>query len=182
MEGSIDRRPAGTWRRLVAYLVLDGLLVGLLIFAAVAALGAVLGPTIRFVDGASLQAVVDDGRAGLDAVVAAVVAVTYFAGSWAAAARTPGQALLGIRVLRASDGARLGIWRAVVRWLALGAPFALLAPAAPDLPGGRAALTLLGATWAALLLLSTIADPLGRGLHDRLAGSRAVRSGAPRGG
>lgn len=174
-ESPPDRRPAGTVRRLVAYLVLDGLVVGVLIFAAVAVVGAVLGPTMRFVDGASIHAVVDDARATLDTLVAAVVAAVYFAGSWTAWARTPGQALLAIRVVRAADGERLHPVRAVVRWLALGAPIALLTPAVPELPGGGAWLTLGGVAWAVVLLLTTLADPRRRGVHDRLAGSRAIR-------
>jgi uncharacterized RDD family membrane protein YckC len=44
-------------------------------------------------------------------------AFAYFAYSWAADGRTPGMALLGLRVVR-SSGARLGGRRAVVRTLA----------------------------------------------------------------
>lgn len=179
MEGSpTDQRPASTWRRLVAYVVLDGVLVGLLIFAALTVLWVVFGPTTQFVDGTRIQAVVDDGRAILDGVVAALLAAAYFSGSWVGFGRTPGQAALGVRVVRATDGSRLGIGRAVVRWLALGAPIAglaMLGPATADLPGGRAWLSVAGAIWLVLLLITTVVDPLGRGLHDRLAGSRATR-------
>jgi uncharacterized RDD family membrane protein YckC len=50
------------------------------------------------------------------AVVFAVWELTYFGYCWAAAGRTPGMTLLGLRVVRA-DGADLDPWRGVVRAL-----------------------------------------------------------------
>lgn len=49
-------------------------------------------------------------------VVFAVWELTYFGYCWAAAGRTPGMALLGLRVVRA-DGADLDPWRGVLRAL-----------------------------------------------------------------
>lgn len=50
-------------------------------------------------------------------VVFAVWELTYFGYCWAAAGRTPGMALFGLRVVRA-DGADLDPWRGVLRALA----------------------------------------------------------------
>ena len=49
-------------------------------------------------------------------VVLAVWELTYFGYCWAAAGRTPGMALLGLRVVQA-DGGDLGPWRGVLRAL-----------------------------------------------------------------
>ena len=68
-----------------------------------------------------------------------------------AAGRTPGMARFGLRAV-AADGSALGFAGAISRWGAV-----LVAA----LPLG------LGLAWAAL-------DPDGRGLHDRLAGTRVV--------
>lgn len=68
-----------------------------------------------------------------------------------AAGRTPGMARFGLRAV-AADGSALGFGGAISRWGAV-----LVA----TLPLG------LGLAWAAV-------DPDGRGLHDRLAGTRVV--------
>lgn len=52
-------------------------------------------------------------------------AFAYFAYSWSADGRTPGMALLGLRVLR-SSGARLSGWRAIARTLAFPLSFLVL--------------------------------------------------------
>ncbi len=49
-------------------------------------------------------------------VVFAAWEITYFGSCWAAAGRTPGMALLGLRVVRA-DGSELDPWRGVLRAL-----------------------------------------------------------------
>jgi uncharacterized RDD family membrane protein YckC len=52
------------------------------------------------------------------AVISGVWLFLYFSYSWATTGKTPGMALLGIRVVRA-DGAHAEPWRAVVRTLIL---------------------------------------------------------------
>jgi uncharacterized RDD family membrane protein YckC len=65
-------------------------------------------------------------RANIWVVIAyAVWGFIYFAHSWAAAGRTPGMALLGVRVVR-DDGTEVRGRRAVVRTLALPLSFMLL--------------------------------------------------------
>ena len=49
----------------------------------------------------------------------------YFAGSWALAAKTPGQAVLGLRVVQ-RDGGEITVRHAVVRTLAFPLSFLLL--------------------------------------------------------
>jgi len=64
-----------------------------------------------------------------------IVQVAYFAGSWAAAGRTPGMHLLGLRVL-GPNGAKPGFLRSVVRlvglWLAIAIAFLGFLPALVD--------------------------------------------------
>ncbi len=85
------------------------------------------------------------------AVVFAVWELSYFGYCWAAGGKTPGMALLGLRVVRA-DGADIGPWRGVVRALAF--PLSIL---------------LLG-----LGFIGILTQREHRALHDRIAGTAVV--------
>lgn len=78
----------------------------------------------------------------------------YFAGSWLAFSRTPGKALLGLRIVREEDGGRLDVGRVAVRYAGY------LLSAIP---------LLLGFAWA-------IFDRRQQTWHDKLAGTLVVRS------
>lgn len=86
-------------------------------------------------------------------VVFAVWELTYFAYCWAAAGRTPGMALLGLRVVRA-DGADLDPWHGVLR--ALFFPISII---------------LCGLGFAGILVQREH-----RALHDLLAGTAVIYS------
>ncbi|HSZ40060.1 MAG TPA: RDD family protein [Trebonia sp.] len=86
-------------------------------------------------------------------VVFAVWELTYFGYCWAAAGRTPGMALFGLRVVRA-DGADLDPWRGVLR--ALFFPLSVL---------------VCGLGFAGILVQREH-----RALHDLLAGSAVIYS------
>jgi uncharacterized RDD family membrane protein YckC len=86
-------------------------------------------------------------------VVFAVWELTYFGYCWAAAGRTPGMALLGLRVVRA-DGADLEPWRGVLR--------ALVFPLSIILCG--------------LGFVGILTQREHRALHDLLAGTAVVYS------
>ncbi|EQD80242.1 membrane protein containing RDD domain protein [mine drainage metagenome] len=77
----------------------------------------------------------------------------YFVGFWGAVGRSPGMWLVGIRVVRAEDGGRLGFRRSLLR----AAGYLL------DL-----ASCFLGFGWAAV-------DAHRQGWHDKIAGSYVVR-------
>ena len=87
------------------------------------------------------------------AVIFAVWEFTYFGYCWAAAGRTTGMALLGLRVVRA-DGADLDPWRGVVR--------ALVFPLSIILCG--------------LGFVGILTQREHRALHDLLAGTAVVYS------
>ncbi|HEX5451521.1 MAG TPA: RDD family protein, partial [Candidatus Limnocylindrales bacterium] len=80
----------------------------------------------------------------------------WFAASWFAFGRTPGMALLGLRIVREEDGGRAGVGRVAVRY-------------AGFLLGG--ALLLVGFAWA-------LVDPRRQAWHDKLAGTIVV-TGSP---
>jgi uncharacterized RDD family membrane protein YckC len=85
------------------------------------------------------------------AVVFAVWELSYFGYCWAAGGRTPGMALLGVRVVRA-DGADVDPWRGVVR--------ALVFPLS---------IVLLGLGFVGILIQREH-----RALHDLIAGTAVV--------
>jgi uncharacterized RDD family membrane protein YckC len=104
------------------------------------------------------------------ALLTGMLQLAYFAGSWIAWRGTLGQRIMGLMVVR-ENGDRLPALDALARWAALQGPLAL----SMALPEGWVFLGTLGAAfWTSLLLVSVRSDPLGRGLHDRIAGSRAI--------
>jgi uncharacterized RDD family membrane protein YckC len=81
----------------------------------------------------------------------------YFAGLWALRGQTIGMAPFGLRVVRASDGARIGPGRAIGRFAGLILSFFVL---------------LIGVVWVA-------ADSRKQGWHDKLARTVVVRPARP---
>jgi uncharacterized RDD family membrane protein YckC len=121
----------GFWIRFIAYYV-DGLLaeiiVILLVLAFIPSIAGVL-------------------------LISMIVMPAYFIGFWATTGQTVGMKLLGLRVVRNSDGGRLGFGGAVLRL----AGFAISC-----LP------LYLGLIWVAF-------DSRKRGWHDLIAGSVVIR-------
>lgn len=176
-----DLRPRTAWadvpNRLVAY-VLDAVLLSLVVFLAAAVLSVLVGPSVEFEPAADQLAGivdVDTGRALLDTAAGALLSAAWFAGSWVLWGATPGQRLLRLRVRRAPDGGRVPAGRALVRWLLVGGPSvaAGLATAGPALLA--AAIWLLAAAWLLVLAVSVARSDRGQGLHDRAAGTDAVK-------
>jgi uncharacterized RDD family membrane protein YckC len=102
-------------------------------------------------------------------VVIVVIPVVYEFAFVAAVGATPGKMLLGIGVRRFVDGGRILPYQAGLRALvpALGGIFALLVTS-----GWAEALTL----FEPLVYLTTVFDPMLRGVHDHAAGSIVVRT------
>jgi uncharacterized RDD family membrane protein YckC len=128
-------------------------------------------------------------------VVAAIALISlgavYF---WRVFRATPGQMVLGLFVIRRGTGERVTRGAALLRWLALYAPFVLLISytqlidiifRSDLLPDGDplfiASLAyFVPIAWYVVLGLSVLVEgKRGRGLHDRLAGSVVVRRAGP---
>jgi uncharacterized RDD family membrane protein YckC len=184
-------------RRSAAYLV-DSLVIGLAYLVLGILFDSIFGPLVAATpDGQALVVVaVNPLRVALELTATLVVDALYFAGCWSRWGATPGQRVLRIRVLleRATGSAGAGpaatgsaaagsahdtpvalpleaAWR---RWAVL----AVLPIATGSLAGSGAidvsVLTVVNGAWFLLLLASTAADPLRRGLHDRVAGTIVV--------
>ena len=85
--------------------------------------------------------------------IAWLVIFGYFVGPWLLFGRTLGMAPFGLRILRSTDGSRLGPGRAIVRFFGLLLSFFVF---------------FIGVIWVA-------ADSRKQGWHDKLAGSVVVR-------
>ena len=184
-------------RRSAAYLV-DSLIIGVAYLVLGILFDSIFGPLVAATaDGQALVVVaVNPLRVALELTATLVVDALYFAGCWSRWGATPGQRVLRIRVLleRAAGPAGTGpagagsaaagsahdtpvalpleaAWR---RWAVL----AGLPIATGSLAGSGAidvsVLTVVNGAWFLLLLASTAADPLRRGLHDRVAGTIVV--------
>jgi len=77
--------------------------------------------------------------------------------------RTPGKMLVGIRVVRATDGAPIGVTKGLIRH---GVQFAQVVPGLSAVVGIFVLVDAVSPLW----------DDRSRALHDRFAGSVVVRS------
>jgi uncharacterized RDD family membrane protein YckC len=85
------------------------------------------------------------------AVVASLgIGLLYWLGSWLLIGQTPGQALVGVRVVMV-NGERISFWRALLRWLGYFV----------------SAILFLGFLWV-------LVDDKRQGFHDKLAGTVVV--------
>lgn len=154
---------ASVWARLGA-LVVDDLLVLVVSFVVVIALGFVLA--ISGVPAGSGESTI------VVSVIAELAVAGYFIAGWRTSHQaTPGLRLLGLRVVHATEGRTLAMGEAVRRYAFLYGPAAVLAL----LPGPAGATSALSLLWVAVLLITTIADPRHQGLHDRAAPSVVLR-------
>ena len=174
-------------RRSAAYVV-DSLIIGLAYLVLGILFDAIFGPLVAASpDGQALVVVaVNPLRVALELTATLIVDALYFAGSWSRWGATPAQRALRMRVLleHAAGSAAAGsahdasvalpLEAASRRWAVL----AVLPIAMGSLAGGGAidlsVLAFVNGAWFLLLLASTVADPLRRGLHDRVAGTIVV--------
>ena len=173
---------AGVGRRIAAYLV-DSLIVGVADILLTVVFDAVFGPLVAATpDGAALQVIaVNPLRVVLELTATLIIDAAYFAGCWSRWGATPAQLALGLRIRLAESAqassaspAALPIETAWRRWAVLAVfPIAVGSLAASGaLDAG--VLVVANGTWFLILLMSTMADPLRRGLHDRAAGTVVV--------
>lgn len=164
--------------RLVAFL-LDAVLLSALVFVCAAVLSAVVGPAVEIDLGAEERVTLDTSLLAVDGFVATAVSALFFLGGWLLFAGTPGQRLLGLRVV-GRDGRRLRLGQAAVRWLLVGAPPALAGLVMLALGGTADSLVYLAVwVWYLALFVSLARSPMKRGLHDRAAGSVVVKAARP---
>jgi len=170
-----DPKPVGALIRLVAY-ALDALLLAVAIYVVALVLRAAIGPTLRITESAGVPRIqVDRLHSVINSVAATVVAGAYFVGSWLRSGATPGQRLLGMRVVRNEGEGRLRPGQAVGRWLLLGTPLGLISTllGPPSVIAG--VLVIAIAVWFLLLFVTTARGRRKRGIHDRITGSVVVR-------
>jgi uncharacterized RDD family membrane protein YckC len=162
---------AGIARRSLAWLV-DVVLVTLVIFVAVSAVGAVAGPTVGIhPDAATLEDVVaaDLGRVVLDALLATALSAAYFVLPWVLLGASPGQLALGMRVRDRDGDDGLPVGRALARWILLFPPFATVAALTAGLPVLGALVWSAAVAWYLVLLVTAARSETRQGLHDRIA-------------
>ena len=172
---------AALWRRSAAYIV-DSLIVGMVYLLVGAVFDALFGPLVETTpDGTALVVVaVEPLRVALELAVTLAIDGLYFAGSWSRWGASPAQRVLRVRIQLARGVPQprstqsLPVEAAWRRWaiLAVGpiALGALAASGALDID----VLVVLNGSWFLVLLVSTVVDPLRRGLHDRVAGTVVV--------
>lgn len=171
-----SRPPASVRRRVVAYL-LDSIAVAIVAFAAAWLVAAVVPAlSVSTEPDGSARLAVDPVRLALQVVATTAVSGAYFVLSWAGRWKaTPGQRLLGMVVATEAGGSPLSASRSLVRWVALGAPFGVIAALVVEAPMLWLLVVTLAVGWAVALLVSARLDARRRGIHDRIAGSLVVR-------
>ena len=184
---------AALGRRSVAYLV-DSLIIGLAYLVLGIVFNSIFGPLVEATpDGQAIVVVaVNPVRVALELSATLIADALYFAGCWSRWGATPAQRALRLRVVTeravvpghaavpADDGTvGLPVEAAGRRWAVL----AVLPIAMGSLAGSGAldlgVLAVVNGAWFLLLLASTAADPLRRGLHDRVAGTLVVPAPRP---
>jgi uncharacterized RDD family membrane protein YckC len=143
--GSIEWQPPPTMRFAGVVLRALAFLVDLVLLSAYWT-ALLLGPT-RALNGPIL------------AVLLVAGPLLYFPHAWGRYGTTVGMRLFRLRIVRGSDGARIGYRTAVLRFAAL-------------LVSGIASIVIVGLV---LLALPMVADQRRRGIHDRIADTVVVR-------
>lgn len=171
----------GVSRRLVAW-VADILAVVVVVLIAAAIVSLVLGPTVvvdRDAPTAAGMMTVNGGLVVLNTLLSVGLSAAYFVIPWTSSGSSPGQRLLKIQVRSATGPGKLGLRRALVRWALLFPPFGVVSAMTAGAPVLSAAVWASAPLWYLVLLVGTLRNPAGQGLHDRIARS-VVRFAAAR--
>ncbi len=149
---------APRWRRLLAFM-LDGLLIGVV----------ATGPALFW--GQLAQPL------GMWGHLLLVPVMTLYRGLFQGFfGGTPGQLLLGLRVVSA-DGGRLSLTTALLRGAILGLGLGTMGMTMPGNSWGEVGIRLLGGLFGAGSLYLALFEGSRRGLHDLVAGTLVVRRG-----
>lgn len=178
-------------RRGVAF-VLDGFILVPVYVVYSLVLDAVFGVLVEPDPTGTVLVVVavDPLRVALELTLTLLTDAVYFAGSWSRWGMTLGQRVCGVAVRALGPGPlppagvsprlppdpeRVPAQGAITRWAVLQVPSLCVGTL-----GGAGAISLeavgiLNGAWFGLLLVTALADPLRRGLHDRAGGTVVVR-------
>lgn len=159
--------PCSVNRRLLAFAI-DSVALSVCIFTAAMLSWMTVGAAISFdltQPGPDNGLLADPSHVRITTYVSTIVSLCYFVGSWMLLSASPGQRLMGIRVLGAATNAPLTLSQALGRWVLLGAPLWILSTAMPNEIG--AVLTAATLAWSIFLLATTARSPGGQGAHDR---------------
>jgi len=147
---------AGYGERVAAYLI-DGFIVSLLFIVPIFGLFAVLLGSVGYSAGGGPVLGAGAAAAGIGflalMLVAIAVGIGYFPFFWARGGQTPGMRVFGIRVVRDSDGGRVGVGSAIMRLLGVWV---------------SAAVFYIGFIWV-------FTDKRRRGWHDLMAGTVVIK-------
>jgi len=151
-------------------------LVGLLIAMSILALALNLGENVNTTYIAPDGHVATNVRYIVDGVatesILAILSALYCIPLWVYGNGTLAQRALGLRIFEANGPRRVGLGRAIARWLALfGWTFLGIASAYNQYEW---LIDLAAITWFLSLLVTTRRDPQRRGIHDRLGRSIVV--------
>jgi uncharacterized RDD family membrane protein YckC len=147
--------PAAVATRVIAFII-DGIILGI----CSAVIGAIVLDT-TIVGGITR------------AIIYGVLGFLYFGYSWTAWRASPGQRILGLMTVNATDGSALTWNQATMRWAFLFGPSVLnsLFPVGGGL-GALVGLVILA--YYIYLLYSAATDPKKQGLHDKQANSLVI--------
>lgn len=166
--------------RIIA-LVLDIIVLAIAGLILALVLGGLFGGLTS--GGASAGGSFDGASGDLNVAAFLVVAVAqlaisfgYFSYSWVMLRATPGMKLLNLQIGDQADGRPVAWDQAVVRWLLLGIPAALMtfAVSVPSLLG--LVLGIVGFLWLVGLLYTMARSSAVQGVHDRRARTIVVRA------
>ncbi|HXG40391.1 MAG TPA: RDD family protein [Candidatus Limnocylindrales bacterium] len=107
-----------------------------------------------------------------------LASAAYFVYTWTRLRASPGQRVLGLETVNATDGATLTQDQAIRRWLYLFGPSALatiLSVAGPALGAISTLVSLAALGYAIYLLYTASQDPKRQGFHDKQANTVVVR-------
>jgi hypothetical protein len=172
-----DLLPGGVIKRCIAW-ALDVLLVVVLIVIAATVIMTALGPTVRVSSGAG-SVEVDPLMRTITTLAATAINASYFIISWRALRASPAQGLFHLHVCNTTSDEALSWGKAVTRWLLLFPPFGVLAALSASVPILSALIWSSAPIWYLVLLITTLCDAGGRGLHDHLSGSFVHTSMTP---
>jgi uncharacterized RDD family membrane protein YckC len=166
-------------RRLIAWII-DCLVITAIVFALIAGVDAALRPAIVLrTDAPALHDMLhyDTWILVLDAVLATTVSAVYGIVPWSTVGATPGQLILGLRVVNQADRSFPTVFKSFQRWLLVFPPVGTVAAFLADAPAPLAALVWAAAfTWFVVLLMTTALSETSQGLHDRLLGEVVQKS------
>lgn len=161
MAGAATLQYGRTLDRAMAYL-LDAFIIGI----------PVVVLTLILERGAFSEPLRTGGVTLVSGIIGLGIHLLYFLSFWTGDGRaTPGMRLMKLQIGDARTGGTVTVQQGLVRWLALGGVFQLLA-LVPLLVGLGALLALI---WEIALLATTASSPTKQGLHDRIANTAIVQ-------